>query len=143
MACGLSLLLVSAAHAGYFDGADEVPSVEQPAGDCQVSAEDCSGDGCSGSCYSGCRSLCDSDLPECCDCFNGRQRLLGFLPSDHCFDRFISPLSNPFFFEDPRSLTEVRTLFIDNTLPRDNTGGGDVQVYGAGNSADALRIALL
>ena len=28
--------------------------------------------------------------------------------SDHCFDNFISPLSNPFRFEDPRSLTEVR-----------------------------------
>ncbi|HEY3788938.1 MAG TPA: hypothetical protein VGL71_08790, partial [Urbifossiella sp.] len=29
------------------------------------------------------------------------------LESDHCFDNFASPVSNPFYFEDPRSLTEV------------------------------------
>lgn len=73
---------------------------------------------------------CGCDLPECCDCFNGRQRLLGFLPSDHCFDRFISPLSNPFFFEDPRSLTEVRGIFLDNSLPN-QVGNGDAQVWAA------------
>jgi outer membrane putative beta-barrel porin/alpha-amylase len=32
--------------------------------------------------------------------------------SDHAFDNFISPVSNPFFFEDPRSLTELRPIFI-------------------------------
>ena len=32
--------------------------------------------------------------------------------SDHCLDSFISPVSNPFLFEDPRSLTEVRPIFI-------------------------------
>ena len=82
------------------------------------------------------QSLCDActncdDCAECCDSFNGRRRLLGlFLPSDHCFDRFISPISNPFFFEDPRSLTEVRGIFIDNSLPSVN-GAGDVQVWAA------------
>ncbi len=82
--------------------------------------EDCPGepDGCAG-----CESLCDAcakcdDCAECCDSFNGRRRFLGlFLPSDHCFDRFISPISNPFFFEDPRSLTEFRGIYIDNNLP--------------------------
>ena len=44
----------------------------------------------------GCNHDCD------CGCSNECQRILGMLPSDHCFDRFISPLSNPFFFEDPR-----------------------------------------
>ena len=78
-----------------------------------------------------CDSGCDCESYECCDSFNGRQRLLGlFLPSDHCFDRFVSPLSNPFFFEDPRSLTEARGLFIDNSLPA-FSGGGDVQVWAA------------
>ena len=65
--------------------------------------DECPGepDGCAG-----CRSLSDAcancdDCAECCDSFNGRRRLFGlFLPSDHCFDRFISPISNPFFFED-------------------------------------------
>jgi hypothetical protein len=71
---------------------------------------------------------CDQEGYDCCDCFNGRQRFLGLLPSDHCFDRFISPISNPFFFEDPRSLTEVRGIFIENALPRE-TSGGDFQLY--------------
>ena len=73
---------------------------------------------------------CPCDLPECCDCFDDCQRLLGMLPSDHCFDRFISPLSNPFFFEDPRSLTEARSIFLDNQLPN-GLGGGDVRVFAA------------
>lgn len=79
-------------------------------------------------------SLCDScdyeECYDCCDCFNGRQRFLGLLPSDHCFDDFISPISNPFFFEDPRSLTEVRGIFIENALPR-QLDGGDFQLYAA------------
>ena len=72
-------------------------------------------DGCSSG-YDDCREACTN-----CD------RFLGILPSDHCFDRFISPISNPFFFEDPRSLTEVRGIFLDNSLPK-GIGGGDVQV---------------
>ncbi|HEY2894147.1 MAG TPA: hypothetical protein VGJ16_08045, partial [Pirellulales bacterium] len=70
---------------------------------------------------------CVPEPCECCDCFCGK-RVLGFLPSDHCFDSFISPLSNPFFFEDPRSLTEARGIFIDNNVPAQN-GGGDAQVW--------------
>lgn len=82
--------------------------------------EGAAGDACvSGSCV--------PDPCECCDCFCGK-RVLGFLPSDHCFDSFISPLSNPFFFEDPRSLTEARGIFIDNSLPN-GIGGGDGQVW--------------
>jgi hypothetical protein len=73
---------------------------------------------------------CNCDCYDCCGCFNDRQRILGLLPSDHCFDDFISPLSNPFFFEDPRSLTEVRGIFIDNSLPSD-IGSGDVHVWAA------------
>jgi hypothetical protein len=76
-------------------------------------------------------SACDScgDSCECCDCFSDCDRILGvILPSDHCFDSFISPLSNPFFFEDPRSLTEVRGIFIDNSLPA-RIGAGDAQVW--------------
>jgi hypothetical protein len=75
------------------------------------------------------QACCDA-CPDCCDFFNGRRRLFGFLPSDHCFDRFISPISNPFFFEDPRSLTEARGIYIDNSLPPD-AGNGDAQVWAA------------
>ncbi|HVU86918.1 MAG TPA: hypothetical protein VHD36_06330 [Pirellulales bacterium] len=99
-------------------------------------AEDASA-GDSDSCDStGCceQAICDScgcsnDFAECCDSFNNRKRFLGFLPSDHCFDNFISPISNPFFFEDPRSLTEFRGIFIDNALPAGQVGGGDAQIW--------------
>jgi hypothetical protein len=32
--------------------------------------------------------------------------------SDHAFDGFISPVSNPFYFEDPRALTEIRPILL-------------------------------
>lgn len=68
---------------------------------------------------------CDCDcLAGCCD----SGRWLGLLPSDHCFDDFISPLSNPFYFEDPRALTEVRSIFIEQSLPP-TIGSGDFQLY--------------
>jgi hypothetical protein len=64
--------------------------------------------------------------------------------SDDCFEhaRFISPTSNPFFFEDPRSLTEIRPIFIYQHLPGDHYviasnpakvrtfDGGDVEFFG-------------
>ena len=52
------------------------------------------------------------------------------MPSDHCFDSFISPMTNPVFFEDPRQLTEVRGIFLNHKAPL-AVGGGDVQVYAA------------
>lgn len=53
--------------------------------------------------------------------------------SDHCFDNFISPVSNPFLFEDPRSLTEVRPIFILQATPHGNWlfGNGTVGFFGA------------
>ncbi len=52
--------------------------------------------------------------------------------SDHAFDQFISPTSNPFFFEDPRSLTEIRPIILYQRTPRNNPlfQGGDIQFYG-------------
>ena len=46
--------------------------------------------------------------------------------SDHMFDGFISPVTNPFLFEDPRSLTGIRPIFIYQQIPasqRDFLGG--------------------
>jgi hypothetical protein len=43
-----------------------------------------------------------------------------FLQSDHCFDEFASPVTNPFQFEDPRALTEVRPIFMYQTVQRNN-----------------------
>ncbi len=71
---------------------------------------------------------CCDDAEACCDNYSDYPRIFGMLRSDHCFDRFVSPLTNPFFFEDARSLTEVRGIFIDNSLPS-GLGGGDAQVW--------------
>ena len=53
--------------------------------------------------------------------------------SDHCFDNFISPVTNPFYFEDPRSLTEIRPIFIWQRTPDSNPvfAGGDNFFFGA------------
>lgn len=54
------------------------------------------------------------------------------LESDHCFDYFASPVSNPFYFEDPRSLTEIRPIFMYQTIPGSNPvyRGGNAEFYG-------------
>jgi hypothetical protein len=54
------------------------------------------------------------------------------LQSDHCFDSFISPVTDPFRFEDPRSLTELRPIFIWQQTPTKNTPyhGGDIEYFG-------------
>jgi hypothetical protein len=51
--------------------------------------------------------------------------------SDHCFDRFISPVTNPFYFEDPRSLTELRPVAIYQHIPGRNSfyHGGDFEGF--------------
>ncbi|MFO0919474.1 MAG: hypothetical protein U0872_14335 [Planctomycetaceae bacterium] len=64
-------------------------------------------------------------------------RILGlFRESDHQFSNFISPMTNPIYFEDPRTLTEARGIFINHHLPN-SLGGDNVQVY-----ATQLRAAL-
>lgn len=88
----------------------------------------CGGDGCTG--VGCCAAARDS-------CLFGRL----LKPSDHCFDDFISPMSNFVFFEDPRTLTEARAIFFHHELP-DSIGtlglpGGQVQLY-----ALQLRFAL-
>jgi hypothetical protein len=52
--------------------------------------------------------------------------------SDHENDYLISPVTNPFFFEDPRSLTEVRPIFIYQSAPSKNPyfNGGHSEFFG-------------
>jgi len=52
--------------------------------------------------------------------------------SDHIFDGFISPVTNPFLFEDPRSVTEVRPIFIYQNIPSRNPDfkGGNIYFFG-------------
>jgi hypothetical protein len=63
----------------------------------------------------------------------------GFMQCDHAFDVLCSPVSNPFFFEDPRSLTEVRPLFMYQSVPNNNPAfhGGSAYFFGT-----QARIAL-
>jgi hypothetical protein len=55
-------------------------------------------------------------------------RLLGLIThSDHNFDNFISPMSNPIYFEDPRTLTEARLIFANHAIPN-SLGGNNAQL---------------
>lgn len=67
----------------------------------------------------------DSCCDDCCE-----TKLLGFIkPSDQCFVDFISPMTNPFYFEDPRNLSELRVIFANHVIPnRAPLVGGDVQL---------------
>jgi hypothetical protein len=62
-------------------------------------------------------------------------------PSDHCFDDFISPMINFVYFEDPRTLTELRPIFVTHSVPDVIGGGvpagGSIQLY-----AMQFRVAL-
>ena len=49
-------------------------------------------------------------------------------PTDTRFNNFITPVSNPVFFEDPRNTSEARGLFINHTIPG-SLGGKQAQVY--------------
>ncbi len=77
----------------------------------------------------GCEDSCCASS-DCC--------LLRFLkPSDTCFSQYISPMTNPVFFEDPRTLTEARFIFLRNRDPSAVAGGGDINLF-----ALQLRAAL-
>lgn len=63
-------------------------------------------------------------------------------PSDHCFDDFISPMINFVHFEDPRTLTELRPIFVTHQFPStlgpaNIPAGGSAQLF-----ALQFRIAL-
>jgi hypothetical protein len=49
-------------------------------------------------------------------------------PSDHCFDDFISPMINFVFFEDPRTVTELRPIFVNHWVP--DTIGNNIPADG-------------
>lgn len=56
-----------------------------------------------------------------------------FPPSDRCFPRFISPISNPCLSKDPRALSQIYPMFLSNWIPSSHpVEGGSFQVYGAG-----------
>jgi hypothetical protein len=66
--------------------------------------------------------------------------------SDCEFKNFSSPVTNPFYFEDPRALTEIRPLFIWQHTPSSNPafGGGNNFVLAArGSVAFTPNISLV
>lgn len=59
--------------------------------------------------------------------------------SDTCFPGLISPITMPFYFEDPRALTEIRPIFMFQGIPDSNpfTNGGSAMWFGT-----QLRLAV-
>ncbi len=122
---------------------------------CDVAGNCCDTGGCETNCCDAvgcdvgcCDTNCCDSCAMCghsglsCNCL-GRMKLLGIIkPSERCFDDFISPMINFVFFEDPRTLTELRPIFVHHNLPNTLSGGavsagGAVQLFAA-----QFRIAL-
>jgi hypothetical protein len=63
----------------------------------------------------------------------GPEARQGWFHSDRAFDCVVSPITNPFLFEDPRALTEIRPLFIYQKIPgsQPNFQGGNIWYLGA------------
>jgi hypothetical protein len=54
----------------------------------------------------------------------------GLFQSDHEFDGFVGPVSNPILNKDPRSNSYARILFVNNNFPGGSPlGGGDARIY--------------
>jgi hypothetical protein len=65
---------------------------------------------------------------DCATTCGDNSKLFGIIArSDHGFDNFISPMTNPIYFEDPRTLTEARLIFANQSIPS-SLGGGNAQV---------------
>lgn len=80
--------------------------------------------GCDG--VGGCDGGCGGGCSNC----QGSRSWLGniLMRSEGGFDCFISPITNPVYFEDPRLMTEARGIFLNHRAPI-AVGGGDVQLY--------------
>jgi len=54
----------------------------------------------------------------------GRKNLFGFIqPTNPFFGDFISPMSNPVYFEDPRNLSEIHFFYLNQKVPNGALGG--------------------
>jgi hypothetical protein len=106
----------------------------------------CGGFGCGDSaCQGGCGAFADFGIHSggIMGWLDRRGGVLGQLikPSDRCFDDFISPMINFVHFEDPRTLTETRTIFVNHWVPETIgsgvSAGGTIQLL-----ATQFRVAL-
>lgn len=94
----------------------------------------------------GCDEVCCDDLDQACDALLQEKKTKGLFSwikkSDHAFDDFISPMIDFIHFEDPRTLTELRPIFVHHEFPQELgpgniPGGGSIQLFAA-----QFRIAL-
>lgn len=104
---------------------------EQCCPDESACAPGCGEESCGDICGESCTELFGASGGNC---LAGLTSLLH--KSDHCYDDFISPMTNPLFFEDPRTLTEARLIFAHHSVPK-QLGGKSAQLY-----AMQLRAAL-
>lgn len=83
------------------------------------------------SCDGHCSNVGSCACFPCGGCYSCcKPKLFGLIaPSDPCFSGFISPMTNPVFFEDPRTLTEARFMFLRHKVPLP-AGGGDIRLVG-------------
>lgn len=101
--------------------------------DCKDSACDSSVCGCPEGNFIGNRIQPCRDCDNACDSagFLGSGGLLGLdivQKSDACFNDFISPITNPTYFEDPRNLSELRFIYAHHNVPAAALGG-DINVF--------------
>lgn len=85
-------------------------------------------------------------IPGYLGSFFGSNPNRAWFQSDHAFDSFISPVTNPFLAEDPRALTELRPVFIHQESPRDHPiyRAGDINALSLqGRVAFTDRISLV
>ncbi len=126
-------------YAGWLDS----PCRLEPACGCEPG---CDTSDCTGECSCDSSGACDACFGGCdgfgsCLGSKASQWVSMLRQSDHCFDDFISPMINPVFFEDPRTLTELRPIYIRHETPNRIGAlalpGGNVQLFAA-----QFRIAL-
>ncbi len=71
---------------------------------------------------------CDGGCDSACGCDDGILGLGLVKKTDLCYDDFISPMTNPTYFEDPRNLSELRFIYAHHNVPV-AAGGGDVNLF--------------
>ncbi|QDU79683.1 hypothetical protein Pla110_13970 [Polystyrenella longa] len=105
-----------------FDGCDGLSCTATPYSEFGSYGDTC---GCGIDCGSGCGLSSGCECGIDCDC---NKKFMGCLQSTPCgWSDFISPITNPVFFEDPRTLSEARFMYINHKTPR-NIGSSTIQV---------------
>jgi|GEM_PF-2461123 len=70
----------------------------------------------------------------------------GVCESDHDFDSFIGPTTNPFLAEDPRALSELRLLYLYQSIPSSQylfRGGNAMSLVLQGRLALTQRLSIV